>query len=117
MYFVGDFPDSAIAKVEVAIEQHQWDVDGLLDTSEVAIIQTRSTMGSGKSGSDMSPGVYAGIAIAVVVAALLAFCCYKRRQATPVAKAELDTDEESDDDKDKHKSKVTQVEAKPVGRW
>ena len=115
VYFVGDFPSTAIAKVEVAIEEHEWNIDGLMETSEVEVVQTKSSMGN--SGSDgPSPGVFAGIGVAALVAAAVGFFLYKRRQNNaPVAKAELDTDEESDDEKDK--KNVQEVEAKPVGRW
>lgn len=115
VYFVGDFPENAIAKVEDAIEEHEWDVDGLLGTSEVAIVQTGSSM----PGDD---GVNGGM-IGGIVAAILACCCcggayaYKRSRGDGVvAKAELETDEESSDD-EKNKVAVTQVEAKPVRRW
>jgi hypothetical protein len=110
VYFVGDFPTNAIAKVEVAIEEHQWGVDGLLKTSEVAIVQTGSTMGS-DAGS--SGGMIGGI-VAAIAACLCAGCgytAYKRKQ-DPVAKAELETDEESSDDE--KKVAIPQVEARRV---
>lgn len=112
VYFVGDFPENAIKKVEVAIEQHEWDVDGLIDTSEVAIVQTGSSMGSNGAKEG---GMIGGI-VAAIVACLCAGCgymAYKRRQ-DPVAKAELDTDEESDDEDNKKKAAVPEVEARPV---
>ena len=113
VYFVGDFPENAIKKVEVAIEQHQWDVDGLIDTSEVAIVQTGSSMGSG--GGAKEGGMIGGI-VAAIVACLCGGCgymAYKRRQ-DPVAKAELDTDEESDDE-DNKKVAIPEVQARRVG--
>ena len=114
VYFVGDFPANAIAKVEVAIEEHEWNVDGLLDTSEVEVVQTGSSM----DDSEPNVGMIAGIAVAVLACAAIGFYCFKRsRDASPVAKAELDTDEESDDEKDKKKGKIQEVEAKPVGQW
>ena len=87
-----------------------------MDTSEVTVVQTASSMGD--SGS-VPPAAFGGIAVAALVAAaVVGFCLYKRRQSSaPVAKAELDTDEESDDEKDKSKKGIQEVEAKPVGRW
>lgn len=115
VYFVGDFPASAIAKVEVAIEEHEWNIDGLMDTSEVEVVQTASSMGDSEG---LPPAVFAGIGVAALVAVVVGFFLFKRRQNNaPVAKAELDTDEESDDEKDKYKNGVAEVEAKPVGRW
>lgn len=115
VYYVGDFPSSAMAKVEVAIEEHEWDIDGLVDTSEVEIMQTGSSTGEGSSGPPVA--VFAGVGVAALAALAVGFFCYKRsRNSAPVAKAELDTDAESDDEKDKHKN-VQQVEAKAVGRW
>ena len=114
VYFVGDFPENAMAKVEVAIEEHEWGIDGLLDTSEVAIIQTGSTMGSGSASSE--GGMIGGI-VAAIAACLCGGCgymAYKRRQdPDAMAKAELDTDEESDDEK--HKVAVPEVTARRVG--
>lgn len=116
VYFVGDFPENAIKKVEVAIEEHEWDVDGLLKTSEVDIVQTGSSMG--KSDEDGgSPGGMIGGIVAAVAACLCAACgygAYKRNQGGAMAKAELDTDEESDDDYDKNKVAIPEVEARQV---
>mgnify|MGYP003869961363 CR=1 FL=1 len=115
VYFVGDMPDNAIAKVEVAIEQHEWDIEGLLDTSEVSIIQTGSSMGSTGSSATSSGGIGGIAAAAFVVAAVVAFICYRKsRRSAPEAKAELDTDEESDDDVKDKKGGVPEVTATPV---
>lgn len=111
VYFVGDFPENAMAKVEVAIEEHVWGVDGLLKISEVAIVQTASTMGS--SGESNPGGMIGGI-VAAIAACLCLGCGYKayQRSQDPVAKAELETDEESSDDE--KKVAIPEVQARRV---
>lgn len=115
VYFVGDFPKNAIAKVEVAIEEHEWNVDGLIDTSEVDIVQTSSSLGSGGGDSASNAGMIGGIVAAIVAVCAVCGCvAYKRSRGDgAVAKAELETDEESSDD-EKKKVAVPQVEARAV---
>jgi hypothetical protein len=115
VFFVGEFPETAIAKVEVAIEEHKWEADGLLEASEVAIVQTASSMGSTESGESLPMGAIVGGALAAVLLCVVGCCLYKRGRGPVVAKAEVDTDQESDEDDD-HKKKVaiTTVEARAV---
>ena len=115
VYFDGDFPETAIAKVEVAIEEHKWGVDGLMEASEVTIVQTASSTGSkDNDGGSLPIGAIVGGAVAAVVVCVAAYCCCFRKEEEPVAKAELDTDQESDEDEDKKKVAITTVEARAV---
>lgn len=113
VYFVGDFPENAMAMVEVAIEEHEWGIDGLLKTSEVAITQTGSSMGSGGAPDG---GMIGGI-VAAIAACLCAGCGYmgwkRSRDPDSMAKAELETDEESSDD-EKAKVAFPEVQARAV---
>lgn len=98
VYYVGDFPASAKAKVEVAIEEHEWNIEGLLATSEVVVTENSGSETNGGPGA----GGFAGIAVAALAAAGIGFFVYKKTQSdVPVAKAELETDEESSDDEKK----------------
>jgi hypothetical protein len=113
VYFVGEFPETAIAKVEVAIEEHNWEAEGLMEASEVAIVQTASSIIDTSEGESLPTGGIVGGILAAIMLCCCGFCCYRRYQQPAEAKAELDTDEESDED-DRKKVAITTVEARPV---
>lgn len=109
VYFVGDMPSNAKAKVEIAIDEHDWNVGGLLKTSDVQVTQTGSNMGGSGGSGGPNPGIFIGVGTALVIAAAAAFVYIKKSQEAPLAKAELETDEESSDDE-----KIPEAEAMAI---